>query len=68
MVQFDKVTLKQIRILRGMSQKTVAERLGVTKRTVSNWENGRCLCSMKTFKKLCELYGVSMDDIFLNEK
>lgn len=68
MVQFEKVTLKQIRVLRGMSQKTVAERLGVTTKTVSNWECGRCLCSMKMFKELCELYGVSMDDIFLNEK
>lgn len=68
MVQFDKVTLKQIRVLRGMSQKTVAELLGVTNKTVSNWESGRCICSMKMFRKLCELYGVSMDDIFLSEK
>ena len=66
MIKLDKVTLKQIRVLRGMKQKTVAEYLGVTKDTVSNWENGRCACSIANFKKLCDLYEVSMDDISLS--
>ena len=66
MIQLDKVTLKQIRVLRGMKQKTVAEYLGVTRETVSNWESGRCACSMTNFKKLCDLYEVSMDDISLS--
>ena len=65
MIQLDKVTLKQIRVLRGMKQKTVAEYLGVTRETVSNWQSGRCVCSMTNFKKLCDLYEVSMDDISL---
>ena len=66
MIQLDKVTLKQIRVLRGMKQKTVAEYLGVTRETVSNWESGRCACSINDFKKLCDLYEVSMDDISLS--
>ena len=65
MIQLDKVKLKQIRVLRGMKQKTVAEYLGVTRETVSNWESGRCACSINDFKKLCDLYEVSMDDISL---
>lgn len=65
MIQLDKVTLKQIRILRGMKQKSVAERLGVTRETIANWENGRYACSVAMLRKLCDLYGVSMDDISL---
>ena len=66
MIQLDKVTLKQIRVLRGMKQKTVAEYLGVTRETVANWESGHCSCSIANFKKLCDLYEVSMDDISLS--
>ena len=55
--------LKRLRILRGISQVELAKLLGVTRSTVSRWENNERELSAKHLIKLSELFGVSVDEI-----
>ena len=63
-----KVTLEAARVNAGMSQKTVACKLGVNVATISNWENGKTVLDADQFKKLCSLYKCPMDVILLPQK
>lgn len=58
-----KLTLEAARVNAGYSQKEAAEKLGVSNATLCNWENGKSFPSVKYVKKICELYGVSYEDI-----
>ncbi|MGI5962153.1 MAG: helix-turn-helix domain-containing protein [Lawsonibacter sp.] len=55
---------QQIRTLRqahNMSQVELAKRLGVTKQSVSNWENDNIQPSIEMLKKLACVFSVSTD-------
>lgn len=57
---------ENLRILRksaGLSQKKLAEELGVDQRTVSAWENGICEPSYALLARLCEIFDESFDGI-----
>lgn len=47
--------IRKLRDERGLSQKQLADRLGVKKQTVSNWENGNAMPSMDMFVRVVEL-------------
>ena len=51
--------LRFYRKLVGMTQKELAEKLGVTKQHISDMENGRRAISKKTAKELAKLFKVS---------
>lgn len=53
--------LKELRKNRKITQQTIADRFGVTRGTVSNWELGRREPDLQTLEKLAEFYGVSLD-------
>ena len=53
--------LRQTRQVQGMTQQELAERLFVSRQTVSSWETGRNLPSLETLARLAELLGVSTD-------
>lgn len=55
--------IKQLRIDRGLTQKDVYEKMGVSQSTFSSWELGKSEPSALAFLKLCRIYGVS--DILL---
>ena len=38
-----------------LTQSELAERLGVTDRAVSNWENGKNMPDLSLFKPLCDI-------------
>lgn len=57
------MTMKAARINRNLTQEEVAVKLNVTKKTVSSWENGRTLPGLDKIEAICELYGLSYDDI-----
>lgn len=48
--------IKRLREERGMSQKQLADRLGVRKQSVSNWENENAMPSMDRFLAMVELF------------
>lgn len=56
----------------GLSQEAVAEKLGVSRQTVSKWETNETLPDIRQSKKMALLYNLSLDelidfDIDLNE-
>lgn len=53
--------LKQARQGRNMSQQQLAERLGVSRQTVSNWETNRSYPDIVSIITISDLYGVSLD-------
>lgn len=62
-----KITLKAARVNAGMTQTQVAGKVGVIKETILNWENGKTKIKTIQLMALCQLYGVSIDDIILPE-
>ena len=58
-----RMTMKAARINRNLTQKEVATKLNVSKKTVSSWENGRTFPGLDKIEAICELYGLSYDDI-----
>jgi len=59
------ITLKAMRVNRGLSQKEAAKMIGVAPSTLSFWENGKSSPSMKHFKSVCLAYRCRAEDIFL---
>lgn len=47
----------------GMSQEEVAEKLGVSRQTISKWETDETLPDIRQAKRMAVLYGVSLDDL-----
>ena len=58
-------TLLELRKEAGMKQKAVAEKIGVSAKTVQNWESGAAIPNAVHFKKIANIYGVKMDKIYL---
>lgn len=48
---------------KGLSQEAVAERLGVSRQTISKWETDETLPDIQQAKKLAVLYGMSLDEL-----
>ena len=53
--------IRALRQARGMSQVELAKRLGVTKQSVSNWENDNIQPSIEMVVKLAGVFSVSTD-------
>ena len=51
----------------GLTQIELAEKLGVTDRSVSNWENGICLPDASLYRLLCDLLQISINELFAGE-
>ena len=48
---------------RGLTQEAVAEKLGVSRQTVSKWETDETLPDIRQSKRLAVLYGLSLDKL-----
>ena len=46
-----------------LTQSELAEKLGVTDKSVSNWENGRNMPDFSLFKSLCEVLEISINEL-----
>jgi putative transcriptional regulator len=57
--------LMHLRTLKGLTQKGLAEELGVSRTTVMNWETGRVVpnLTIAQIKKLCEVLEVPLEQI-----
>ena len=58
-------TLKQLREQAGLSQEALARIVGVSSKTVSNWERGISIASLTVpqMKALCDALGVTLDEL-----
>ena len=60
--------LKERRNELHMTQDFVAEHLGITRQTVSNWENGRSYPDIERIIRLSELYHLSLDELLKGDQ
>lgn len=61
--------IKKLRMNKGMSQVQLAEKLNVTKQSVSNWENEYIMSSVDMLIKIANFFNVSTDYLLgLSEK
>ncbi len=58
-----KISIRAARVNVGLSQKEAADQLGVSTKTLCNWENGITFPSADKIPAICELYGVSYDQL-----
>ena len=47
----------------GLSQENVAEKLGVSRQTISKWETGETLPDIRQSKELARLYHMTLDEL-----
>lgn len=58
------MTLKQARKrYGGYTQKELAELVGVSEMTISNWETGKTSPSIRLWRKVADVLGVAMQDL-----
>jgi len=55
--------LKKARTSAGITQEQVAEKIGVSRQTISNWENGKTLPDIMSVIKLSDLYQITLDEL-----
>ena len=60
--------IAECRRQRKMTQSELGEKLGVTEKSISNWENGRNMPDLSLFKPLCEELNISLNDLMSGEK
>ena len=53
--------IKELRLMNGYNQVELANRLIITKQTVSNWENNNIQPSIEMLESLADLFSVSTD-------
>ena len=51
-----------------LTQAKLAEQLFVSEKTVSKWENGKGIPDTNSLPKLCEIFGVSLNELLSGEK
>ena len=51
-----------------MTQSELAEKLGVTDKSIGNWENGRNMPDLSLFKPLCDELGITINEFLSGER
>ena len=58
--------IKKTRLDNNITQEEYAQKFGVTRQTVSSWENGKSLPDLQLIITICNTYNLSLDAL-LNE-
>ena len=59
--------LKEARQKAGLTQEAVAQAIGVSRQSLSNWENDRTYPDLGSVLRLSDLYGLSLDDLLRHD-
>lgn len=51
-----------------LTQAELAEKLGISEKSIGNWENGRNMPDLSLFKPLCNILNISINDLMSGEK
>lgn len=51
-----------------ITQEQLSEMLGVTYKSVSKWENGNCLPAASLYEPLCNILGITINELFAGQK
>lgn len=60
--------ISELRKEKNMTQKELAEKLGVTDRAVSKWENGRGMPEVSLMKPLCDILDITVNELLSGER
>lgn len=60
-----KISLAAARVNAELTQEQVAEKMGITKGTIINWEKGRIIPKIPEMEMLSKIYDIPVDNIFL---
>ena len=60
--------LLELRKNKKLSQEEVADKLNVTRQTVSKWETNQSMPDFDKIVPLCELYGITPNELFMGLK
>ena len=60
--------IAKLRKEQNLTQEELSKKLGVSAKSVSRWENGRCLPDVSLYKDLCSILGITLNEFFAGEK
>ncbi len=60
--------IQELRKQQNLTQLQLAEKLGVTDRAVSKWENGRCMPDLSLFIPLSQELGITINELLSGER
>ena len=60
--------LKAARLNAGMTQEQVAEKIMVSRQTISNWETGKSLPDIISIINMSDLYQISLDELLKGDR
>ena len=58
-----KKNFDELRKTTGLTQEQIAEKIGVSRQTVTNWKSGRNLPDMQTLGIICDMFDVTSDEL-----
>lgn len=58
------ITLAAARVNKGLTQIEAAKQIGVSVTSIKNWEAGRTYPNQPQIERLCNVYGVTYDNLF----
>ena len=58
----------ELRKEKKMTQQELADKIGVTDRAISKWENGRGMPDLSLMKPLCEILGITLNELISGER
>ncbi|MFD1125103.1 helix-turn-helix transcriptional regulator [Lentilactobacillus raoultii] len=60
--------LKRYRAKKGLTQAALAEKLSISRKTVSSWENGHSFPKFSTIIQLSKVFGIKVDDLLKGDE
>lgn len=60
--------IAELRKEKSMTQEQLAEKLGVTDKSISRWENGKTMPDISLFKTLCDELDISINELLSGQK
>ena len=53
---------------KGLTQSVLGEKLGISSKAVSKWENDKSMPDISIMKDLCDILGITLNELFAGEK
>ena len=60
--------LAELRRGENLTQEALAEKIGVTNKTISRWENGNYMPDIEMFQTLGQIFGVSVNELLAGQR
>ncbi len=60
--------IAECRKIQNLTQMQLSEKLGITDRAVSKWENGKAMPDSSVMIELCEILGITVNELLCGEK